>query len=234
MIETAMNNIPFFENSASDVFSLLLSMALLGLYHLYLAYKIRKRPTYTIQAVNRIARTAWVETIMQERRDILAVQTLRNSTMAATFLASTAVLLIIGVLTLSGQGANLSTTWHALNMVGTPHESLWLAKLMLLLCDLFVVFFCFSMSIRMFNHVGFMINVPLALNHKMISPQHVALHLNRAGKFYSIGMRAFYFLVPMVFWLFGPHFMIASTILLIFVLYFLDRAPKVMADDYAE
>lgn len=230
----AMNNIPLFENAATDIYSLIFCAALLAVYHIYLAYKVKKRPTYTVQAVNRIARTAWVETIMAERRDVLAVQTLRNSTMAATFLASTAVLLIIGVLTLSGQGANLSNTWHALNMTGATHESIWLAKLMLLLSDLFVAFFCFSMSIRMFNHVGFMVNVPLTLNHKMISPQHVAFHLNRAGKFYSIGMRAYYFSVPMVFWLFGPHFMVASTIMLIFVLYFLDRAPKIMADDYAE
>ena len=229
-----MNNVSLFDNAGNDLVSLLFCVAILGLYHLYLAYKVKKRPTYTIQAVNRIARTAWVETVMAERRDVLAIQTLRNSTMAATFLASTAVLLIIGVLTLSGQGANLSNTWHALNMVGATHESIWLAKLMLLLSDLFVAFFCFSMSIRMFNHVGFMINVPLALNHKMISPRHVALHLNRAGKFYSVGMRAYYFSVPMVFWLFGPHFMVASTILLIFILYFLDRAPKVMAEDYAE
>lgn len=221
-------------NSWTDFISFLLSSLLLGLYHLYLFYKVKKRPTYTVQAVNRIARTAWVETIMNERRDILAVQTLRNSTMAATFLASTAVLLIIGVLTLSGQAANLNTTWHALNALGATHNSIWLIKLLVLLSDLFVAFFCFSMSIRIFNHVGFMINVPLTLNHKMISPPHVALHLNRAGKFYSIGMRAYYFSVPMVFWLFGPHFLLASTIMLIFVLYFLDRAPKVMADDYAE
>ncbi len=220
-------------SSWNDFVSFLVSALLLGIYHLYLAYKVKKRPTYTVQAVNRIARTAWVETIMNERRDVLAVQTLRNSTMAATFLASTAVLLIIGVLTLSGQAANLNTTWHALNALGATHNSIWLVKLLVLLSDLFVAFFCFSMSIRIYNHVGFMINVPLTLNHKMISPQHVALHLNRAGKFYSMGMRAYYFSVPMVFWLFGPHFMVISTIMLIFVLYFLDRAPKVMADDYA-
>jgi uncharacterized membrane protein len=219
--------------SWTDFVSFLICALLLGLYHLYLAYKVKKRPTYTVQAVNRIARTAWVETIMSERRDVLAVQTLRNSTMAATFLASTAVLLIIGVLTLSGQAANLNTTWHALNALGATHNSIWLVKLLVLLSDLFVAFFCFSMSIRIYNHVGFMINVPLTLNHKMISPQHVALHLNRAGKFYSMGMRAYYFSVPMVFWLFGTHFMVAATILLIFVLYFLDRAPKIMADDYA-
>ncbi|WP_162084045.1 DUF599 domain-containing protein [Sulfuriferula nivalis] len=226
--------IDFFNVAANDFISFFISAALLGLYQAYLAYKVKKRPTYTVQAVNRIARTAWVETIMNERRDVLAVQTLRNSTMAATFLASTAVLLIIGVLNLSGEAEKLNTTWHALNAVGATNNSIWLIKLLVLLSDLFVAFFCFSMSIRLYNHVGFMINVPLTLNHKMISPPHVASHLNRAGKFYSIGMRAYYFSVPMVFWLFGPHFMVAATILLIFVLYFIDRAPKVMADDYAQ
>lgn len=49
--------------------------------------------------MNAMARTAWVERIMQNEDGILAVQTLRNSTLVATFLASTAVLLIIGVLT---------------------------------------------------------------------------------------------------------------------------------------
>lgn len=171
---------------------------------------------------------------MKEGKDILAVQTLRNSTMAATFLASTAVLLIIGVLTLSGQGDKLENTWHALNILGAKHAELWLGKLLILLLDLFVAFFNFSMAIRVFNHVGYMINVPLALNHKMIRPAHVAIHLNRAGKFYSNGMRAYYFTVPLVFWLFGPHFMLLSTLGLIVVLYRLDRAPKILAADYSE
>lgn len=218
----------------NDLLSFILSTALLIVYHSHLAYKVRKNPSYTVQAVNIIARTAWVETIMKEGKDILAVQTLRNSTMAATFLASTAVLLIIGVLTLSGQGDKLENTWHALNILGAKHAELWLGKLLILLLDLFVAFFNFSMAIRVFNHVGYMINVPLALNHKMIRPAHVAIHLNRAGKFYSNGMRAYYFTVPLVFWLFGPHFMLLSTLGLIVVLYRLDRAPKILAADYSE
>jgi uncharacterized membrane protein len=210
-------------------------MLLIIAYHLFLRRKVRKDPTYTVQAINRIARTAWVETIMQDgKKDILAVQTLRNSTMAATFLASTSVLLIIGVLTLSEQGGKLEATWHALNMVGAKHPELWMTKLIFLLLDLFAAFFSFAMSIRVFNHVGYMINVPLGLNHKMITPAHVATHLNRAGGFYSIGMRAYYFLVPLVFWLFGPHFMLVSTVGLLLVLYRIDRAPKVMAMDYSD
>jgi uncharacterized membrane protein len=219
---------------AYDTAGAVLAIVLLLLYHGYLRYKIRHNPAYTVQAVNRIARTAWVETIMTSgNKDVLAVQTLRNSTMAATFLASTAVLLIIGVLTLTGRGSQVSDSWHTLNIMGARHGGLFMLKLMLILLDLFVAFFSFSLSIRLYNHVGFLINVPLVLNHKDISPQHVAAHLNRAGRYYSIGMRTYYFLVPLVFWLFGPHFMVAATAGLIAVLYHVDRAPKIMQEDYS-
>jgi len=217
----------------NDIASFLVSVLLIAAYHIFLRYKIKHDPTYTVQAVNKIARTAWVETIMEDERNaVLAVQTLRNSTMAATFLASTSVLLIIGVLTLSEQGDKLEAHWHALNMVGAINPMLWMVKLLLLLLDLFVAFFGFSMAIRIYNHVGFLINVPVRLNHKMITPAHVATHLNRAGHFYSMGMRAYYFLVPLVFWLFGPHFMLVSTIVLLLALYRIDRAPKIMVLDY--
>jgi uncharacterized membrane protein len=217
-----------------DAGGLAISVLLVVAYNAFLVRKEKRDPTYTVRAINTIARTAWVETIMAERRDILAVQTLRNSTMAATFLASTSVLLIIGVLSLSGQGDKLDVTWHSLNVFGARHTELWIVKLLFLLLDLFFAFFSFSMSIRVFNHVGYMINVPLSLNHKSISPAHVASHLNRAGRFYSLGMRAYYYAVPLVLWLFGPHFMLIATLGLIIVLYRIDRAPKVMARDYAE
>ena len=215
-----------------DLISFSISVLLVVTYQLYLRNKEKKNPAYTVKAVNVLARTAWVETVMREGKDILAVQTLRNSTMAATFLASTSVLLIIGVLTLSGQEARLESTWHSLNIIGAKHSGLWLTKLLLLLLDLFIAFFSFSMSIRVFNHVGYMINVPLSLNHKVISPAHVATHLNRAGWFYHIGMRAYYYSVPIVFWLFGPHFMLIATVGLLLVLYRIDRAPKIMVEDY--
>ena len=218
---------PVWLNSfAVDIGGFGVGVLLLGLYHLYLRQRVKRNPAYTVQAVNAIARSAWVERIMANEDGILAVQTLRNSTMAATFLASTAVLLIIGVLTLSEQGDKFGGTWHALNIVGVMNPQLWLLKLLALMLDLFVAFFAFSMSIRVYNHVGYMINVPKAAGHKSISSRHVAVHLNRAGRFYSIGMRAYYFLVPLVFWLFGPHFMLLATIGLIFVLYKIDRAPK--------
>jgi uncharacterized membrane protein len=218
----------FFGTFQNDILGFLASVSLLILYHAYLRSKVRKDPTYTVQAINRIARRIWVETLMnQGKPDVVAVQTLRNSTMAATFLASTAVLLIMGVLTLSSQSQ--LNAWQVFNSNGANHQELWLFKLMLLLINLFVAFFSFSMSIRVYNHVGFLINVPLQLNIPSLSAQHIAVQLNSAGKFYSIGMRTYYYCVPLVFWLFGPHLMLLATIALIPLLYKHDRAPKVPA-----
>ena len=45
-------------------------------------------------------------------------------------------------------------------------------------------------------------------------------------------MRAYYLAVPLVFWLFGPHFMLLATLVLIPILYYLDRTPKELADDF--
>jgi uncharacterized membrane protein len=219
------------QSNMYDLVSFLLSVSMLIGYNLFIRYQTRKNPAYTIQAVNAIARAAWVESIMTGNgKEVLAVQTLRNSTMAATFLASTAVLLVIGVLTLSGQGDHLEGTWHVLNIAGGSHAGLWITKLLIILLDLFVAFFSFSMAVRVFNHVGYMVNVPLSFNIKMLNPTHVAIHLNRAGRFYSTGMRAYYFVVPLVFWLFGPHFMLIATSLLVVVLYHLDRTPKIITE----
>jgi uncharacterized membrane protein len=64
-------------------------------YHVYLFIRIRRAPLSTAIGITNHVRHKWVQSVMQNGRDILAVQTLRNQVMAATFLASTAILIII-------------------------------------------------------------------------------------------------------------------------------------------
>lgn len=209
----------------ADIVGFALSAALLGGYYLFLHWRIsRHNALYTIQAVNAEARRLWVESVMRDRRDILAVQTLRNSTMAATFLASTAVLLIMGALSMSGHGGDVANVLHSLNMSGAVDPTLWMIKLLVLVIDLAVAFFSFTLAVRKFNHVGYLLNIPADLQHPVITPRYVADFLNRAAHHYSIGMRAYYFTLPLMFWLFGPHLMLICSLVLIFVLFRLDRA----------
>lgn len=216
----------FIATHATDLLSIALSTTAILVYQLYLRWRTGRDPASSAQDVMLVARAAWVESVMRERRDILAVQTLRNSTMSASFMASTAVLLIIGVLTLSAQGDKLSGTWHALNFLGPASVELWLFKLLVMLFDLLFAFFSFSMSVRMFHHLGYLINVPLNPPPEFGQIRHVVAQLNRAGIYYRVGMRAYYFTVPLLFWLFGPLLLVGATAMLIFFLYHLDRAPR--------
>ena len=215
---------------AMDILCLSISIALFTLYNVFIWWKLKKDPIYTIQGATNLARRAWVVNIMEEKNDILAVQTLRNSTMAATFMASTAILLSVGVLSLTGQGENLGRTWHAVNIFGSTEQSTLALKLVVLLVNLFIAFFSFSNSIRLFNHVGFMVNVPCSEGNYSTSFTFVAMQLNRAANQFHIGMRAFYYLVPLIFWLFGPLLLIASTVMMIIVVFMLDKTPKLHYD----
>ena len=216
-------------NIYPDLLAFVASLLLLGAYHLYLRYQLRRSPHYTIQSVNYTARAAWVENIMaNSNKDVLAVQTLRNSTMAATFLASTSVLLIIGVLNMS-HSSSQGGVLQALADSHQPVLSLRMLKEVPLLLDLFGAFFFFSFAIRMYNHVGYLIN---SGGHPSspTTPAYVARLLNRGGSYYSLGMRCYYLSVPFVFWLFGPAFLFAASIGLIVVLYHVDRAPDNLAN----
>ena len=215
-----------------DAFCFLLSCVILFAYLSFMKWKSDKNPAYTMQGISALVRAAWVKKIMEEGKDILAVQTLRNSTMAATFLASTAILLSVGVLSLTGQVDKLKVVWHMLNFSGPHNENMLPIKLVALLLDLFAAFFFFASSIRLYNHVGYMINAPYSQREKVMSPKVVAAQLNRAGHHYGLGMRGFYTMVPLVFWIFGSPFLPLSTVVMVMILFHLDRTPARVEEDF--
>lgn len=209
-----------------DTIAIGISALLLFGYYTFLMAWVRRNPDFSIHAINHRARYLWVVEVMKDsRKDVMAVQTLRNYLMAATFKASSAILLIIGTLTLSGQAESLSRTWHALNVAGSQAPEWWIVKIMCLLSALLVAFFSFALTIRALNHVVFMLGLPPEVAQGALSAERVAQRLNQAGAFYTVGMRAFFTTVPLVFWLFGPLFLIVATGGLVVVLYFLDRSP---------
>ena len=64
------------------------ALLLLVVYYVHLYHKTRNDPLSTALGLARRTRALWVQTIMKNGKDILAVQTLRNWTMAATFLGN--------------------------------------------------------------------------------------------------------------------------------------------------
>jgi len=216
------------DSMGTDVAALAASVAMVALYYVLLWRRARRDPHYTIHGINDTARTRWVEHVMANpSRDVMAVQTLRNFTMSATFMASSAALLILGTLTLTGQGETLARSWHAVSLGGSSSPEIWIVKIMVLLCAFIAAFFAFTWTVRLLNHVVFMINVPDAGASPGLGPRHVAHRLVSAGHFYSLGIRAFLAAVPLAFWLFGPLYLVAATIGLIVVLHYVERSPDI-------
>lgn len=203
----------------SDAIALLAVVAMISGYQFHLVILARRNPMAVLANTAALARAAWIEAIIADGDSaILAVQTLRNSTMAASFLASTAILLMVGTLTLSGQVGSLRDTWQLLNIFGTIDPTLWLVKLLCLLLLLFFAFFNFVNSIRLLNHIGYMVFRREGLNNTHLPLEQITNELNRAGHYFSVGLRAYYYLIPIVCWLFGPTYMVAATGILVFLL----------------
>src|SRR5664279_3926392 len=135
-----------------DIIAFMVSFLLILAYYLYLGRRTRRAPDSSVHALNARVRERWVNMIMtNDNMNILAIQTLRNSVMAANFMASTSILLIIGTLNISEKIGRWALDWHPYGLAQPFSAELWQLKLCLLLLDFSIAFYCFSMAIRFFN-----------------------------------------------------------------------------------
>jgi uncharacterized membrane protein len=142
---------------------------------------------------------------------IVAIQTLRNSVIAANFMASTSILLIMGALNLSEKTKHLALPFPFNDTSSVYYTDIWQFKLGLLLLNFSFAFYCFSMATRFFNHVGYMISLPVDNN----LVKQTSSYLNKAGIYYSLGIRTFFFSIPIILWFFSPYLLTLGTLVLI-------------------
>jgi uncharacterized membrane protein len=211
-----------------DTVAFLFSCLLILIYYLYLGWRTRRNPESSIHAHNAKIRERWVAMIMRSgnKMDILAIQTLRNSVIAANFMASTAMLLVIGTANISEKIGQWAQKWHPF-LFDVPSTGLiWEIKLAFLLLNFAIAFFFFSMAIRYFNHVGYMINLPDDDQNDRTLYRQTCAYFNNAGKYYMFGTRSFFFSIPIIMWFFGPYSLVLATLGLICGLAMLDRTPN--------
>ncbi|KAL6857020.1 hypothetical protein ACP4OV_018402 [Aristida adscensionis] len=217
-----------------------LGLAVMAGYHAWLLLRIRRRPETTVIGINAINRRIWVRHIMEEasgKHAVLAVQTMRNSIMASTVLASVAITLssLVAALMASGGGGGGGNTQHGLffSFSGAGSgEALLPAKFFAILVCFLVAFLLNVQSIRYYSHTGLLVNVPLRAHRRPgRAVGYVTGALNRGFYFWSLGVRAYYFSCPVFLWLFGPIPMCASCLAMVAALYFLDVCKEWDKDD---
>ncbi|XP_040382903.1 uncharacterized protein LOC102721187 [Oryza brachyantha] len=212
-----------------------MGLAVMVAYHAWLLLRIRRRPATTVIGINAINRRIWVRHVMEEpsgKHAVLAVQTMRNSIMASTVLASVAITLssLVAALMASGVAHTILSSGGGDGggelLVGATGETALSVKFFAILVCFLVAFLLNVQSIRYYSHTGFLVNVPLHAHRRRRRPglavDYVTDTLNRGSYFWSLGVRAFYFSCPVFLWLFGPIPMFAACLLMVCGLYFLD------------
>jgi uncharacterized membrane protein len=205
----------------SDLISFTVSLAFILIYSLY--SKLKHSPAQSnVHLFNAQIRKQWVQKIMgNDSLSIVAIQTLRNSVIAANFMASTSILLIMGALNLSEKTKHLALPFPFNDIHSADYIDIWQLKLGLLLLSFSFAFYCFSMATRFFNHVGYMIS--LSVDNNLV--KQTSSYLNKAGSYYSLGIRTFFFSIPIILWFFSPYFLILGTLVLIVWLAVLNKVP---------
>lgn len=201
---------------------LLLSLAAFFGYHLWLAFELQRKPQRTLIGYSAVRRREWVRSVMADRRDILAVQTLRNWSTAASFLATTTILIATGALHFLTTIPQQPELLHNLNFLGSTSPTTITVKLFSIVAALLIAFLNFAVAIRYYNHVSIEINVPQT-EHGGDDLTTVQKVLDRGSLHYTVGMRCFYLALPLALWLFGPLWLLLGSIFLCAALYPMDR-----------
>ena len=199
------------------------SAAVIGGYHVLFFYQTRRTPGRTVIGSAHARRAVWVDRMIARGDGILAIQTLRNWMMSATYLASTAILIAAGLLGFLVSVDKLSVLVQELNVFGSPDDALLTLKMVALIANFFAAFFNFTLSLRFYNYVALDIG---ALDQSATAGDRMELagHLNRAAAHYTWGMRGYYLCVPLALWVLGPLWLLAGSILTTVALYRHDHA----------
>lgn len=206
---------------ASDWLALIFFMAGLLGYRYFLAFMLRRRPENLYLGKLQQYRKAWIEANRGSENNIVVVQSLRNTIMSASFLASTAVILIMGafnlLLTLETADQGRQTSY----MAGTVAPEVLSFKILLVILILAYSFFNFTWYIREVNYMSFILNVPKDKLDEIEgedSTKHLAKMFLTSGLYFSLGMRGYYFMVPLLLWFFSPLLMVLSYGIILFIL----------------
>ncbi|XP_031501216.1 uncharacterized protein LOC116264904 [Nymphaea colorata] len=216
------------EKKELDLVLVPIGLVIMVSYHVWLFYRIKRHPKTTVLGINAINRVAWVKAMMSDPENgILAVQTLRNSIMAATLLSTMAVMLssLIVVLMTSnsvGLSSGGNSEYGGGIVYGNSSKLLLSIKFFAILLCALTAFLLFAQSVRYSNHTGVLINVPFKNQAPTITPEYVGRIMNKGSDFWSLGWRAYYFSFPLFLWIFGPIPMFLCCVVMVFLLYFLD------------
>ena len=198
---------------------------LLG-YRYFLAFMLKRRSHRLFLGKLQQYRRAWIKDHSGGKDRVVVVQTLRTMIMSASFMASTSIILIMGAFNLLRiiAPSEVAGDFFMADALQQPVE---VFKILLIILILSYSFFNFTWHIREVNYMSMILNVSKEQLDEIEggdSSDHIAKMFLTSGIHFSLGMRGYYFLLPLLIWFFSPVLMIGSTVLILYVLIHRDLA----------
>jgi uncharacterized membrane protein len=129
-----------------------------------------------------------------------------NLMSSATFLATTAIFILGGLVAMLGATEMGLRVVGALPFAATPTEALWEIKIGLLIVIFIQAFFALTWSIRQFNYCQIIVGgIGAEADDAAYAQAETAARIaNRAARHFNTGLRAYYFGLAALAWLIHP------------------------------
>ncbi len=166
-------------------------------------------------------RIAWVKKYTMGKEPLVVIQSLRNNIMITSFMASTAILLVIGCFNLLFSNYVEESTASTFLIFLNQKPFFRDIKILMLIFTLSYSFFHFLWHIREMHHMSLIINIPEESfkNFTKKTPHEFVSNIFlRSGFHFSLGIRGYYFMIPLFFGLIHPLFMIFTFTMILFFL----------------
>lgn len=201
----------------------LASIGVLLAYVLHLAW----RPGQRARHVHAALREDWFDAVSaQPGTEVLAVQTLRNSVMTATMIASTSALGLMGAISLAAPSLRVLLEAGATQTPVTPRSVLEFALMALL----FITVVASAMAVRNYTHAGFVVGMPVESAARRRWAATGKAHLRSAGVLYGWGWRCLVLVAPILVSMVHAAAGLAAALLVTGMLLRLERAA--IAEDH--
>ncbi|KAK9734162.1 hypothetical protein RND81_04G119200 [Saponaria officinalis] len=193
-------------------------------YHVFLWHNYKHNPSIIILGLNSLKRRHWLQGIKlgDDKKEMLAVQSLRNALMEAILTATITILITMSLAALANNAYKDSNLMSENPFFGSQSGRIIVLKYGSALIFLLTSFLCSSIAIGYFVDSNFLINSSDGFTGRA----YTEIVFERAFLIGVVGSRLLCISLTLLLWLFGPVSVVISSLGLLWALYGLDYADK--------
>lgn len=195
-----------------------------GGYTLYAGW--RSKDTPCLSSVLHLYREDWMRRMLLRDNRIADANVIGNLERNASFFASSALIIIAGILTALGASDRAVSLLADLPFAQPVSRSLSEMKLLALAVVFVYAFFTFSWCMRQYNFAAVLVGSAPMVGERNVNDQERRAFAERAARVMSMaanqfnyGLRAYYFGMAALAWFVNPWFFMAFTAAVVLILY---------------